>query len=187
MPPRKSRRTNKSENESKIPTNASNEYIEIDMADLNVQPEETSKGASDPVSIELSDSEEAVYTLSRKSRLQIRKCHLMAEMCALRLVATQLWSKRGEELTAVALSLVPPHILRIFDPKALATPEGQKSIKNCVGMLATWWKNHFGFRMSRNDGELKIHYSSKVSQLKAALSSKNAYEDDYVKVKAFLK
>lgn len=185
MPPRRSRRTNNSNvNESEIPQNVSNEYIEIDMADLNVPPAaDTIQEASDEVSIELSDSEEAVYTLSRKSRLQIRKCHLMAEMCALRLVATQLWSKKGEETAALALSLVPPHILRIFDPVALASPEGQKSIKNCVGMLATWWKNHFGFRMSRNDAGFKIPCSLKAAQLKVALSSKNAYEDDYVKVR----
>ena len=88
-------------------------------------------------------------------------------------------------MAAFAVSLLPGHILRIFDPVTFNSPEGQKSLKNCVGMLATWWKNNLGMRMGGmgDSGDvLRGSCSTKLLQLKAALLHKNAYEDDSVRV-----
>lgn len=193
MPPRRSTRkaTAKAiDNGPPSEPEVSGGYFEIGLEDLaqngsgadGIEPAVTSSDAA----IEISSDDDAAgrFTLSRKLRLQLRKTHLIAFMCSLKYFIDAFFF-RESEIAALAVSILPPHILRIFDPVSLSSPAGQKSLKNCVGMLATWWKNNIGMRMlSGTDADVREGkvFSFKTAQLKAALLHKNAYEDDFVKV-----
>ncbi len=179
MPPRRSSRKATTSTNEPEPA-VSGEYFEIGLADLKALPVVTSSEPDSTV-IEISSDEAEAPQLSRKARLQLRRVHLMTEMVALRLFTRQIWNP--SELAAMAVSVLPAHILRIFDPVTLGTLEGGKSLKNCVGMLATWWKNNFGLRMTGSEALNPANFKSvKMTQLKAALLNKSAYEDDYVLV-----
>ena len=184
MPPRSTRKKPEpKQEEANEPEESavSGEYFEIGMADLKVAPP---IGSSESEVIEISSEDESItaakpFSLSRKVRLQLRRVHLMSELVTLKHFATSTW--KASELAAMAVSVLPAHILRIFNPVSLSSPEGSKSLKNCVGMLATWWKNNIGTRMGAVAG-IDSFRTTKSTQLKAALLNKNAYEDDSVRV-----
>lgn len=165
--------------EAELPTFS--DYIEIGAQDLKQpEPEIAEITISHPASSELSDSEASNFgpVLSRKTRLQIRKCHLLAELVSLRFFFKH--SILDLELIAVALSIIPSHILRIFDRRML---EDAKSLKNCIAMLATWWKGNVGLRMLPGDlNRKRPDLRNQRRAFKLALTSKSMYEDDSVKV-----
>lgn len=117
-------------------------------------------------------------TISRKIKLSIRKVHLICYLKSAQIfVSKQL---KNDELTALALSFLPRHILRIFDPSLIS--EG-KTLKNSLAMFATWWKNNIGSRMFRSANyNFKMYPFKKLFELKSALMTKSAYEDDSVRL-----
>lgn len=191
MAPRKSRRVAIEEEEERavkmehaIPDLATSEYIEIDPRDID-QAGESEEDVAISLSTTRSTSAEPDATgppagPSRRLRLLMRKTHLMSAVASLRHFCMR--ELQHGEMIALAVSTVPAHILRIFDPSMMA--DG-RSVKNSVVMLATWWKNNIGLRLLPRLSD-KTHVGtrgpSKSASLRMALSTKSAYEDDYVKV-----
>lgn len=187
MPPRKSERLGKP-----IPSDykpkTSIEYFEFHDEDLK---EKTQTQNIDetfcPVSNQITVKKTSIYNIiSHKTRLSMRKVHLICEIASAKFFVENYL--RNHELTAVTLSLLPPHILRIFDPIMIS--EG-KTLKNSLAMLATWWKNNIGLRMlpcKRSHSNFLSCLSRKynIIGLKAAIFKKSAYEDDSVKLFAII-
>lgn len=170
----------------------STEYFEFHDADLKMEPSpkeerEEQEHSSEPESVSLpvrrnNQKNSIEQGFSRKLRLLIRKVHLMCEIKSGQFfVKNQM---KNQELVAMTLSGLPPHILRIFDPVLVAEC---KTLKNSVAMLATWWKNNIGSRMLSADPKVfKITRKRKIIELKLAFFSKSAYEDDSVKLFALV-
>jgi hypothetical protein len=127
----------------------SGEYIEIGVDDLHVQDAEISL---DSDSESLSGAENTrgkrEYSwkdgLSRKVRLQMRKVHLLSALAAMRHAMLIAWRVQTLRFVACqAISTLPSHILRIFDPEML---KDGRSLKNSMLMLAVWWKNNVSVR-----------------------------------------
>ena len=198
MPPRKNKRASKAtndmskhseieaielesnENES-IFIQEPTEYFEFHDTDLKNDNTEEKEVSSEPESIPPhvhsgNNLKLSVQSFSRKIKLLIRKVHIMCELSS-----SQFFIKnyiKNQELMALILSGLPPHILRILDPVLIA--EG-KTLKNSIAMLATWWKNNIGLRIISTDRKIIRRYSkSKLFELKSSFFTKSAYEDDYV-------
>lgn len=163
------------------------EYFEFNVEDLTTRSqdnkllEDESSSVSSPVS--------CVSPLSppilRKTRLLVRKIHLMSYIYSTKHFFRQI--KKTQELIATALSILPSHILRIFDPVMVSE---ETTLKNSVSMLATWWKNNIGLRMvprKYSDFVFKSNMAVfKFDDLKLAIIYKSAYEDDLVKLFAIV-
>ena len=208
MPPR---RTRKSKRLADVAQNISNhdEISEIDVEpqelklqnstgyfefhDLDLKPNHEAEDSKEMISSDTgpfkSTSQSRIFTESsqpqipsRKIKLLIRKAHLLCE-----LISAQIFSSKqlkNNELKALALSCLPPHILRIFESSLIS--EG-KTLKNSLAMFATWWKNNIGSRMVQNRNQnFKIYPVNKLVVLKTALLSKSAYEDDSVRIFAII-
>lgn len=168
----------------------STEYFEFQDADLKMEPsiKESEKQSSESDSVQLSAHPNSTkkrieQIFSRKLKLLIRKVYLMCEIKSGQFfVKNQM---KNQYLVAMTLSGLPPHILRIFDPVLVA--EG-KTLKNSVAMLATWWKNNIGSRMLPTNPKLQLSGArkNKILELKLAFFTKNAYEDDSVKLFALV-
>lgn len=206
MPPRRTRKGKKSEEVEQINSNheeiseidvepqetivsklqSSTEYFEFDDLDLKAkytEEEDSKEIVSDtgPISSPSRPSSPR-QTFSRKVKLLIRKAHLICELKSAQIfVLKQL---TNNELTALALSCLPSHILRIFDPFIIS--EG-KTLKNSLAMFATWWKNNIGSRMVQFGKQtFKLQPFNKIFELKSALLTKSAYEDDSVRLFAII-
>ena len=185
MPPRKSERLGKPPPDYK--PKPSTEYFEFHDEDLKEKTQiQNVDETFRPVLSQITVKKPSIYNIiSHKIRLSMRKVHLICEIASAKFFVENYL--RNQELTAVTLSLLPPHILRIFDPIMIS--EG-KSLKNSFAMLATWWKNNIGLRISYKRSKSNfiscLSRNNIIIELKAAIFKKSAYEDDSVKLFAII-
>ena len=172
------------EPQEEIFSNVQNSTGYFEFHDLDLKPSQEDEDSKEKVSdtdLIASSTRRSSFPsqiFSRKIKLLIRKAYLVCELKSAQIFVTKQLT--NNELTALALSCVPPHILRIFDPVIIS--EG-KTLKNSLAMFATWWKNNFGSRIVQiGKQNFKISPFNKVFELKSALLTKSAYEDDLVRL-----
>ena len=167
------------ENNKNILIQAPTEYFEFrdtDLKNLNSEENEEPPSSESLPTLSTSGYNTKSKTLSRKIKLSMRKVHIMSEVSSCRFIMKNYIT--NQELMALILSGLPPHILRILDPSVIS--EG-KTLKNSLAMLATWWKYNIGLRIiSSNEKIIRLHIKSKLVELKTSFFKKSAYEDDYV-------
>lgn len=160
------------------------EYFEFRDLDINEQDKElTEKAIHSKIVEDVKPLKSKHGMFSRKIKLSMRRIHLLCEVSSAKYFID--YQLNNQALSAVILSCIPPHILRIFDPKMIA--EG-KTLKNSLAMFSTWWKNNIGLRMMSKEtkfSNLTPAYS-KIIELKNSFFVKSAYEDDSVKLFAIL-